>query len=85
MLNQNERGGKSLFVFVFINYFLEYMYMSSLLKKKIIEIYMQYFYYYNYLGIHMFALLLPIAADTQLAVSKLWFGFKITLIFKITE
>lgn len=67
--------------FVFINYFLEYMYMymPSLLKKKIIEIYMQYFYYYNYLGIHMFALLLPITADTQLAVLQLWFGFKLTL------
>lgn len=35
--------------------------------------------------IHMFALLLPITADTQLAVSQLWFGFGITLYFKITK
>lgn len=68
-------------LFVFINYFLEYMYMymPSLLKKKIIEINMQYFYYYNFLGIHMFALPLPITADTRLAVLQLWFGFKLTL------
>lgn len=62
--------------FVFINYFLEYMYMymPSLLKKIIIEIYMQYFYYYNFLGIHMFALPLPISitADTRLAVLQLY-------------
>lgn len=67
-------------LFVFINYFLEYMYMymPSLLKKKIIEIYMQNFYYYNFLGIHMFALL-PITADTRLAVLQLWLVFKLTL------
>lgn len=35
--------------------------------------------------IHIFVLHLPIAADTQLAVLQLWFGFGITLYFKITK
>lgn len=84
MLNQNERGGEILFVFVFISYFLEYMYMSSLLKKKIIEIYAIFLFLQLSWSTHVCTILLPITADTQLAVSQLWSGFKLTL-FKITK